>query len=95
MHSRPPSTWRDEIRSSMDGRSLGRGRSLSGSVGARVSPAGSSHRASLNLNGRTNQFDLWDTAYDKIRPGDGLVAVLDDNPAGNALGAQVGTWFRE
>ncbi len=50
---------------------------------------------SLNLNGRTNQFDLWDTAYDKIRPGDGLVAVFDDNPAGNALGAQVGTWFRE
>jgi 4-amino-4-deoxy-L-arabinose transferase-like glycosyltransferase len=50
---------------------------------------------SLNLNGRTNQFDLWETAYEKIRPGDGLIAVFDDNPAGDALAAKVGTWFRE
>lgn len=50
---------------------------------------------SLNLNGRTNQFDLWETAYEKIRPGDGLVAVFDDNPAGDAIAARVGTWFRE
>lgn len=50
---------------------------------------------SLNLNGRTNQFDLWETAYEKIRPGDGLIAVFDDNPAGDALAAKVGSWFRE
>ncbi len=50
---------------------------------------------SLNLNGRTNQYDLWDTAYDTIRPGDGLVAVFDDNPAGDATAARVGRWFGE
>ena len=27
--------------------------------------------------------------------GDGLVAVFDDNPAGDSLGTTVGTWFRE
>ena len=50
---------------------------------------------SLNLNGRANQFDLWDTAFDRVRPGDGLVAVFDDNPAGDSLGVRVGRWFRE
>jgi len=50
---------------------------------------------SLNLAGRTNQFDLWDTAYDKIRPGDGLVAVFDDEIRGEKLGMQVSRWFQE
>ena len=50
---------------------------------------------SLNIRGRSNQFDLWPTAFDKLRPGDGLVAVFDDNAAGDALGRQVSTWFRE
>ncbi len=50
---------------------------------------------SLNLGGRPNQFDLWETATDRIRPGDGLVAVFDDNPAGDSLGVRVGHWFAE
>ncbi|MBL0169467.1 MAG: glycosyltransferase family 39 protein [Gemmatimonadaceae bacterium] len=50
---------------------------------------------SLNLGGRPNQFDLWPTAYDKVRPGDGLVAVFDDNPVGDTLGVRVATWFKE
>ncbi len=50
---------------------------------------------SLNLAGRTNQFDLWETAYDKIRPGDGLVAVFDDEIRGEKLGMQVSHWFKE
>ena len=50
---------------------------------------------SLNLGGRPNQFDLWDTAYDTIKPGDALIAVFDDNPAGDSLGVRVSRWFRE
>lgn len=50
---------------------------------------------SLNLGGRPNQFDLWATAYEKVRPGDGMVAVFDDNPAGDSLGVRVGRWFKE
>ncbi|MES2522056.1 MAG: glycosyltransferase family 39 protein [Gemmatimonadota bacterium] len=49
----------------------------------------------LNLGGRPNQYDLWPTAYEKVRPGDGLVVVFDDNPAGDALAARVATWFAE
>jgi 4-amino-4-deoxy-L-arabinose transferase-like glycosyltransferase len=48
---------------------------------------------SLNLGGRANQYDLWPTAYDKVRPGDGLVAVLDADPKGDAIAARVSTWF--
>lgn len=50
---------------------------------------------SLNLGGRPNQFDLWQTAYERIRPGDGLVAVFNDNAAGDSLGVKVGRWFKE
>lgn len=50
---------------------------------------------SLNLGGRSNQFDLWATAYENVRPGDGLVAVFDDDPAGDSLGVRVGRWFKE
>ncbi|MCC6241463.1 MAG: glycosyltransferase family 39 protein [Gemmatimonadaceae bacterium] len=49
---------------------------------------------SLNLNGRVNQFDLWETALDEIRPGDGLVAVFDDNPVGDSLALVVAQWFQ-
>ncbi len=49
---------------------------------------------SLNLGGRPNQFDLWSTAFEQIRSGDGLVAVFDDSPSGDSLGATVGSWFR-
>lgn len=30
-----------------------------------------------------------------MRPGDGLLAVFDDNPAGDSLGVRVGRWFKE
>jgi dolichyl-phosphate-mannose-protein mannosyltransferase len=33
---------------------------------------------SLNLGGRSNQYDLWPTARDSLRLGDGLTVVLDD-----------------
>ncbi len=48
---------------------------------------------SLNLASRTNQYDLWPNAYDKVRPGDGLVAVFDANAHGDSLAAVVGGWF--
>jgi hypothetical protein len=35
---------------------------------------------SLNLAGRPNQYDLWPTARDSVRPGDTLIAVFDDVP---------------
>ena len=35
---------------------------------------------SLNLAGRPNQYDLWPTARDSLRPGDTLTAVFDDVP---------------
>lgn len=47
----------------------------------------------LNLGGRTNQYDVWPSAYTKIRPGDGLVAVFDADAKGDSLAAVVGTWF--
>jgi 4-amino-4-deoxy-L-arabinose transferase-like glycosyltransferase len=50
---------------------------------------------SLNLAGRPNQFDLWKTVYDTMRPGDGMIAVFDDNPVGDTLGLRVARWFRE
>jgi 4-amino-4-deoxy-L-arabinose transferase-like glycosyltransferase len=50
---------------------------------------------SLNLSSRRNQYDLWETASDKVRPGDGLVAVFDASPVGDSLARVVGTWFRD
>jgi len=50
---------------------------------------------SLNLNGRSNQFDLWETASERIQSGDALIAVFDDDPAGEAVAAKVGAWFTE
>ena len=31
----------------------------------------------LNLGGRTNQYDIWPNAYDRIRPGDGLTVEAE------------------
>ena len=50
---------------------------------------------SLNLGGRPNQYDLWPTAYERIRHGDGLVATFDADANGDALATRVGTWFAE
>ncbi len=49
----------------------------------------------LNLASRRNQYDLWDTAHDRVRPGDGLVAVFEASVTGDSLAAEVGTWFRD
>lgn len=56
--------------------------------------AGQPFVLSLNLGGRTNQYDLWPAAYEVIRPGDALIAVFDDTPSGDSLGVRVGGWFR-
>jgi 4-amino-4-deoxy-L-arabinose transferase-like glycosyltransferase len=50
---------------------------------------------SLNLNGRTNQYDFWDTPSDVIRPTDGMVATFDANAVGDSLAQVVGQWFGE
>lgn len=49
----------------------------------------------LNLGGRTNQYDVWPNAWQKVRPGDGLVVVFDADAKGDSLAAVVGTWFKD
>ncbi len=49
----------------------------------------------LNLGGRPNQYDLWPTAYDKVRPGDGLVVAFDADVHGDSLARSVGRWFAD
>jgi hypothetical protein len=49
----------------------------------------------LNLGGRPNQYDLWPTAYEKVRPGDGLVAAFDADVHGDSLARAVGRWFAD
>jgi 4-amino-4-deoxy-L-arabinose transferase-like glycosyltransferase len=49
----------------------------------------------LNLASRRNQYDLWDTAHDRVRPGDGLVVAFDADAKGDSLAGVVGTWFRD
>jgi 4-amino-4-deoxy-L-arabinose transferase-like glycosyltransferase len=49
----------------------------------------------LNLASRRNQYDLWDTAHDRVRPGDGLVVAFEATAQGDSLAAVVGTWFRD
>lgn len=48
----------------------------------------------LNLGGRTNQYDIWPNAYDRVRPGDGLVAAFDADAKGDSLARVVGGWFK-
>lgn len=50
---------------------------------------------SLNLGGRTNHYDLWPNAWQKVRPGDGLVVAFDADAKGDSLAAVVGSWFKE
>ncbi|WP_337172123.1 glycosyltransferase family 39 protein [Gemmatimonas aurantiaca] len=47
----------------------------------------------LNLGGRTNQYDVWPNAWQRIRPDDGLVAVFDADAKGDSLATLVGGWF--
>lgn len=47
----------------------------------------------LNLGGRTNQYDVWPNAWQRIRPDDGLVAVFDADVKGDSLATRVGGWF--
>ncbi len=49
----------------------------------------------LNLGGRPNQYDIWPTAYEEVRPGDGLVVAFDTGTHGDSLAAVVGSWFAE
>lgn len=49
----------------------------------------------LNLASRRNQYDLWDTAHDRVRPGDGLVVGFDASAQGDSLARVVGGWFRD
>lgn len=48
---------------------------------------------SLNLGGRTNQYDLWPTLRDQIRPNDALVVAFDADPKGDELAARVSPSF--
>jgi len=49
----------------------------------------------LNLGGRPNQYDIWPNAYDKVRPGDGLVVAFDASAHGDSLARHVGGWFAD
>lgn len=49
---------------------------------------------SLNLGSRPNQFDLWPTARDSVRPGDALTVVLDDGTAEPGPVARLRPHFR-
>jgi hypothetical protein len=50
---------------------------------------------SLNLGGRTNHYDVWPNAWQKVRPGDGLVMAFDADAKGDSLARVVGSWFKE
>lgn len=47
----------------------------------------------LNLGGRSNQYDIWPNAYQRIQPADNLIAVFDANAKGDSLAMLVGDWF--
>jgi hypothetical protein len=50
---------------------------------------------SLNLGGRTNHYDVWPNAWQRVRPGDGLVVAFDADAKGDSLARMVGSWFLE
>ncbi|MEP6765752.1 MAG: glycosyltransferase family 39 protein [Gemmatimonadaceae bacterium] len=50
---------------------------------------------SLNLNSRSNQYDLWEGPADKIGSNDGLVLVLDASAQGDSLAALIGGLFAQ
>ncbi|MCZ8011618.1 MAG: glycosyltransferase family 39 protein [Gemmatimonas sp.] len=49
---------------------------------------------SLNLGGRTNHYDVWPNAWQRVRPGDGLIVAFDADAKGDSLARVVGTWFK-
>ena len=53
-------------------------RPLPGGVRARISPPGHPETFSLNLSGRSNQYDLWPQFLERGRVGDSVVVVVDD-----------------
>lgn len=50
---------------------------------------------SLNLGGRANHYDVWPNAWQKVRPGDGLVVAFDADAKGDSLARVVGGWFKD
>ncbi|MFN5600026.1 MAG: glycosyltransferase family 39 protein [Gemmatimonas sp.] len=50
---------------------------------------------SLNLGGRTNQYDVWQNAWGRVRPGDGLVVAFDADAKGDSLAKVVSGWFTD
>ena len=48
---------------------------------------------SLNLAGRPNQYDLWASARDHLRPDDAMVVAFDATTMGDSLAGVVGGWF--
>lgn len=50
---------------------------------------------SLNMNGRANQYDLWETPADNIQVADGLIVSFDANAVGDSLAGVVGQWFHD
>lgn len=50
---------------------------------------------SLNLGGRTNQYDVWQNAWGRVRPGDGLVVAFDADAKGDSLAKVVSGWFAD
>ncbi len=49
----------------------------------------------LNLGSRTNQYDVWPSAWQRMSAGEGLIAVFDADAKGDALAAHVSAWFEE
>lgn len=48
---------------------------------------------SLNLGGRSNQYDIWPNAFERIQPGGNLVVVFDASTKGDSLARIAGSWF--
>ena len=49
---------------------------------------------SLNLGGRSNQYDLWPGFADLARPGDNLVVALDESAEVHPIVAQLAPYFK-
>jgi hypothetical protein len=49
---------------------------------------------SLNLSGRSNQYDLWPDFAGRARPGDNLVVALDETSDTNPVVLRLAPFFR-
>jgi hypothetical protein len=49
---------------------------------------------SLNLGGRSNQYDLWPGFAQRARSGDNLVVALDESDAAHSIVTQLAPFFR-